>query len=68
MIELARNNSIAYWKEQLHKASAAEVEMLYIHLSNGLMNVVVDGYDRYSKKEVITFVNRIVKGSLTMFK
>ena len=42
--------------------------MLYIHLSNGLMNVVVCGYDKYSREEVISFVNRIVKSSLSLFR
>ena len=42
--------------------------MLYTHLSNGLMNVVVGGYDKYSREEVISFVNRIVKSSLSLFQ
>lgn len=68
MIDLARDTSIATWKRQQVKASDAELEMLYIHLSNGLMNVVLGGYDKYSREEVISFVNRIVKNSLSMFK
>ena len=42
--------------------------MLYTHLSNGLMHVVVEGYDRYGKEDVIRFVNRIVKSSLSLFQ
>ena len=34
---------------------------MYTHLSNGLMHVVVEGYDKYSKEEMIRFVNRVVK-------
>ena len=68
MIDLARPSSIAAWKHQLHHASDAELEMLYTHLSNGLMNVVVGGYDKYSREEVISFVNRIVKSSLSLFQ
>lgn len=68
MIHLARPSSIAAWKHQLHHASDAELEMLYIHLSNGLMNVVVGGYDKYSREAVISFVNRIVKSSLSLFQ
>ena len=68
MIDLAREASIATWKRQLGHASDAELEMLYTHLSNGLMNVVLDGYDKYSRDDVISFVNRIVKSSLSQFR
>lgn len=68
MIDLARESSIAHWKRQLRRASDAELEMLYTHLSNGLMNVVVGGYDRYEKEDVIRFVNRIVQSSLSLFR
>ena len=52
MISLARGESIAYWKQHLHHITEAELEMLYTHLSNGLMHVVVDGYEKYSREEV----------------
>lgn len=68
MIDLAKSSSIEVWRKQLHHATDAEIEMLYIHLSNGLMNVVVCGYDKYSREEVISFVNRIVKSSLSLFR
>lgn len=67
MIDLARAESIAYWKKQLLHASDEELEMLYTHLSNGLMNVVVGGYDKYSRDSVVRFVDRIVKSSLALF-
>lgn len=68
MIDLARDTSIETWKRQRVKATDAELEMLYIHLSNGLMNVVLGGYDKYSREEVISFVNRIVKNTLSLFR
>jgi len=68
MIDLAKASSIAAWRRQLHHASDAELEMLYTHLSNGLMNVVVGGYDKYSREEVISFINRIVRSSLSLFR
>ncbi|MBR1583848.1 MAG: hypothetical protein IJ663_08910 [Spirochaetales bacterium] len=68
MIDLAKASSIEVWRNQLHHATDADLEMLYIHLSNGLMNVVTSGYDRYSRDEVISFVNRIVKSSLSLFR
>ena len=68
MIELAKKTSIETWKRQLFNASDAELDMLYMHLSNGLMNVVLGGYDKYSREEVISFVNRIVKNSLSLFR
>lgn len=68
MIDLARESSIAYWKQQLRHASGVELEMLYTHLSNGLMNVVVGGYDKYEREDVIRFVELIVKSSLAPFR
>ena len=67
MIDLARNSSIAYWRSQLRRASDEDLEMLYTHLSNGLMNVVVGGYDKYKREDVIRFVDRIVKSSMSQF-
>ena len=68
MISLARGKSIAYWKRHLHHITEAELEMLYTHLSNGLMHVVVEGYEKYSREEVVRFVNRIVQCSLSQFQ
>lgn len=68
MIRLAREESIGTWKKQLRHASGEELEMLYTHLSNGLMNVVVGGYNKYSREDVICFVNRIVQSSLSLFR
>ena len=49
-------------------ARDAELEMMYTHLSNGMMHVVVEDYERYSKEEIIRFVSRVVKNSLSLFK
>ncbi len=68
MISLARGESIAYWKRHLHRVTEAELEMLYTHLSNGLMHVVVEGYEKYGREEVVHFVNRIVQCSLSQFQ
>ena len=68
MIDLARDMSIVYWKKELHSATEEELEMLYTHLSNGLLHVFVEGYDRYSKEDVIRFMNRIVSCSLSLFR
>ena len=68
MIDLAKESGIAAWKQQLHHASDEELEMLYTHLSNGLMNVVLGGYDKYNRADVISFVNRIVKSSMSLFQ
>ncbi len=67
MIEIAKEQTILYWKKELQKASDAEIEMLYTHLSNGLMNVIVTGYDKYNKEEVINFVNEIANSSMALF-
>ncbi len=68
MIDLARQASLTRWKQYLPQAKDDELEMLYTHLSNGLMHVVVEGYDKYKREDVIVFVNRIVKSSLSLFK
>ena len=68
IIALAKEESIAYWRKELPHADETELEMMYTHLSNGLMHVVVEGYDKYSKEEMIRFVNRVVKASLLLFQ
>ncbi len=68
MIDLARDSSISYWRQHLNHASETEMEMLYIHLSNGLMNIVVGGYDKYPREDVVRFVNQIVKSTLSLYK
>ncbi len=68
MIEAAREKSIAEWKLALPGATNVDLEMLYTHLSNGLMNVVVKGHDVYSRESVIRFVNRAVRNSLSLFQ
>ena len=68
VIALAKKGSIAYWRKELPGASETELEMMYTHLSNGLMHVVVEGYDKYSKEEMIRFVSRVVKASLSLFQ
>ena len=65
---MAKEKSIAYWRKELPHADETELEMMYTHLSNGLMHVVVEGYDKYSKDEIIRFVSRVVKASLSPFQ
>ena len=68
MIALAKDDSIAYWRKELPNASETDLEMMYTHLPNGMMHIVVDGYDKYSKDEIIRFVSRVVKASLSLFQ
>ena len=68
MIALAKEDIIAYWRKELPNASETDLEMMYTHLSNGLMHVVVEGHDKYSKDEIIRFVSRVVKASLSLFQ
>lgn len=67
-IALAKDDSIAYWRKELPNASETDLEMMYTHLSNGMMHIVVEGYDKYSKDEIIRFVSRVVKASLSLFQ
>ena len=34
--------------------------MLYIHLSNGLMHVVAEGYGKFDRKKVAEFAAKVV--------
>ena len=52
----------------LKNATEEELDMLYIHLSNGLLHVVVDGYGKYSRQRLSDFINRIVVSTLRAFK
>jgi len=68
MISFARDRSLALWKENLPKASEADLALLYTHLSSGLMHVFVEGYEKYDKETIIGFVNRMVKSSFALFQ
>lgn len=68
MIDLARRGSRHSWRESLHLASDAEAEMLYLYLSNGLMHVIIEGYDKYRQEDVIRFVSTMAECSLSRFR
>ena len=51
----------------LKNASADELEMLYLCLSNGLLSVVLDGYDRFDQQSVIRFVEQMYRQAITPF-
>lgn len=48
-------------------ASADELEMLYLCLSNGLLSVVLDGYDRFDQQSVIRFVEQMYRQAIAPF-
>lgn len=68
MIEIAHDRSIAYWREQLKKATDQELEMLFCCLANGLMNVVVEGYGKYDRATLVNFVNVTVRSSVAAYQ
>ncbi len=68
MIDLAHDSSVGYWRRNLNRASETELEMLYTHLSNGLLNIVVGGYDKYPREDIVRFVNQIVNATLSFYK
>lgn len=41
--------------------------MLYLCLSNGLLSVVLDGYDRFDQQSVIRFVEQMYRQAITPF-
>ncbi len=67
LIQRAKASSINHWKTSMPLATDAELEMLYTHLSNGLIHVVVEEYDKYSREDVIRFVSKIVRVTLSVF-
>lgn len=68
MIEQAREKSLAVWRGRLPGIREEEMEMLYTHLSHGLMHVVLDHYGSVPRETVIRFVNRIVWASLALYR
>lgn len=68
MIDIARERSMYYWKKELIHATDEQLDMLYIHLSNGLLRVVLDGYSKYSREDVTRFVDQMVTCSLEQFR
>ncbi len=67
MIAYAHDLSISAWRKSLKNASADELEMLYLCLSNGLLSVVLDGYDRFDRQGVIRFVEQMYRQAITPF-
>ena len=59
---------IACWRKGLPNAGETELEMMYIHLSNGRMQVVVGGCDKRGKEEMIRFVRRVAKAGPSLFR
>ena len=68
MIWLARERSLAHWRQQLPKATENDLDLLYTHLSNGLLHVFVEGYAKYDKETITAFVNRMLRSSLVPFQ
>ena len=67
MIAYAHDLSISAWRRTLKNASADELEMLYLCLSNGLLSVVLDGYDRFDQQSVIRFVEQMYRQAIAPF-
>lgn len=59
---------IACGRKELPNAGETGLEMMYIHLPNGRMRVVVGDCDKCSKEEMIRFVRRVVKAGLSLFR
>ncbi len=67
MINLTHDKAIFHWKKQLKKATDTDLEMLFTCLTNGLMHVVIEGYQKYEKEQIIAFVNKIVQSTLAPY-
>ena len=67
MIAYAHDLSISAWRKTLKNTSADELEMLYLCLSNGLLSVVLDGYDRFERQTVIRFVDQMYRQAIAPF-
>ena len=58
----------ACWRKELPNAGETDFEMMYIHLSNGRMLVVVGDCDKCSKEEMFRVVRRVVKAGPSLFQ
>ena len=58
----------ACWRKELPNAGETDFEMMYIHLSNGRMHVVVGDCDKCSKEEMFRVVHRVVKAAPSLFR
>jgi len=58
----------ACWRRELPNAGETDLEMMYIHLSNGRLHVVVGDCDKYSKEEMFRIVRRVVKAAPSLFR
>lgn len=67
MIEMARDKTIVRWREQLTRATESDREMLFTCLSNGLLNVILTGYSKYAREEVVKFVCETVRLLITPY-
>lgn len=67
MIAMAHDKTIVRWKEQLTRAMESDREMLFTCLSNGLLNVILTGYSKYEREEVVKFVSETVRLLITPY-
>lgn len=67
MIDAAREKSVSHWRKLLKNASEEELEMLYIHLSNGLTRVVAEGYEKFDRESLIDFIDKVVNNTLSIY-
>lgn len=67
MIAISHDVSIENWRPQLKKATEAELELLFTCLANGLMHVVLEGYQKYDKGQLISFVNTTVHSCVAAY-
>lgn len=67
MITMAHDKTIVCWKEQLTRATESDREMLFTCLSNGLLNVILTGYSKYEREEVVKFVSETVRLLITPY-
>lgn len=67
MIAISHDVSLESWRTKLKRASDAELELLFICLANGLMHVVLEGYQKYDKAQLIAFVNTAVKSCVAAY-
>ena len=64
MIAISHDVSLENWRPKMKKAGDEELEMLFICLSNGLMHVMLEGYEKYDRERLIGFANTIVRSCM----
>lgn len=61
MMEIAYEEGTAYWRTLLADTEEDRIEMLFTCLAGGLLNLILYGYGKYSREQLIDFADTLVQ-------